>query len=172
MASKKQTNASAKKAEAASLKEAKSKTKSPKSARQSSLGSGTPLTHEELSAMVKRDHEKIEEIHTYLKQLRWLSGIRLLITVALVIIPIIIAAIAIPPLLSSVEGALTNTGILNADGEFDPESLFQGMMGEQMESMFQGGEYPEGGSLEQPPADFDTWTQEEQEEWVRNQFDG
>ena len=139
---------------------------------QNSLASGTPLSVEELSAVVKQDHEKIEEIHKYLKHLRWLSGIRLAITLALIIVPVIIAAVAIPPLLRQVEGVLEDSGLVNEQGVFDPGSAFEQMVGDQLDVFPGGGSGEYEGNLTQPPADFDSWSQEQQEEWVRTQFDG
>lgn len=134
-----------------------------------------PLTVEELSAIVKRDHDRIEEMHKYMKHLRWLSGARLLITVVLVVVPTIIAIVALPPLLRQAGTALQQSGVINEQGVFDPGAIFEQVIGDQMQVLPGGapgeyGEYP--GNLQQPPADFDTWTREEQEEWVRQQFDG
>lgn len=136
--------------------------------------SAQALSIEELSAIVQQDHQRLEEMHKYLKHVRLLSGIRLMITVLLIVAPLVFAFFALPPLLRKIEGTLMESGVLSETGEFSPDQLFQQMVGNQVEGQLMQGFEQFGqfdGTLDQPPADFDTWTPEEQERWVKEQFD-
>lgn len=138
-----------------------------------------PMTVEELSAMVRRDHQKIEEMHKYMKHIRLMSGIRLGITIFLIVAPIILTIIALPPLMRGISSQLGGSGSfnledfssvleqLNSSGSSEPNTTDNN--GDKVNYAPES-EYPS--TLSQPPADYNTWTPEQQEQWVKEQFDG
>lgn len=133
-----------------------------------------PMSVEEISAIVRRDHEKIEEMHKYMKHLRWLSGIRLGITLFLIIGPIIFTIIALPPLLRGISSQLGGSGGFSPT---DISSILETFTGGSGSGDSNGqvnyvpeDKYPD--TLSQPPADYNSWSKEQQEQWVKEQFDG